>query len=552
MSPRDDDGHGTHVASTAAGTGVANANTFGFASGTARGIASKARIAMYKACWPDCFWSDVFAGMEAAIKDGVDILSVSIGFPEQPYYENLMARAAFAAVKKNIFICCSAGNDGPGMSSVHNAAPWITTVGSGSMDRSFPVQIQIGDKSFVGSSLYPGKIINKSYPLVNPGSCGFEKTVPNNVGGKIVVCSYGGVTDSFEDGKLIHEAGGVGMIALHSIFDGEEIRAVPYTLPSVTLGYKGGLEILSYINSTRNPSVSFRIHNITVVGKDRAPIASSMSSRGPNPIAPEILKPDIIAPGSNILAAWPPNVAPTASPHDRRRVKFNILSGTSMACPHVAGVAALLRAAHPNWSPSAIRSALMTTATTIDNEDAPLARYDDMGQATPLSIGAGHINPQMASDPGLVYDADTSDYTKFLCSLNYTEKQMKAFVDAPNSCTGHAGAPGDLNYPSFSVVFKGNSTIQELKRTATNVGELLPEIYKVRVINFEAEKLTVSVKPQSLVFKKLDEKQSYIVNFKSNYSVDKSVGVVKQMVFGSILWESDRHSVRSPFAVMWQ
>lgn len=100
-------------------------------------------------------------------------------------------KTSFAAVKKNIFVCCSAEKDGPGMSLVHNAAPWITTVGSGSMDRSFPVQNQIGDKSFVGSSLYPGKIINKSYPLVNPGSCGFEITVPNNVVEKIVVCSYG-------------------------------------------------------------------------------------------------------------------------------------------------------------------------------------------------------------------------------------------------------------------------------------------------------------------------------------------------------------------------
>lgn len=292
ISPRDDDGHGTHVASTAAGTEVANANTFGFASGTARGIASKARIAMYKACWQDCSPSDTFAAIEGAIKDGVDILSVSIGHPEQPYYENLIARAAFAAVQKNIFVCCSAGNDGPGMSSVHNAAPWITTVGSGSMDRSFPVEIQIADKSFVGSSLYPGKIINGSFPLVNLGYCGFEKTVPNDVAGKIAVCSSGGVTQSFEDGKLIHEAGGVGLIELNSIFNGEEVKAIAYTLPSLTVGYREGLKILSYINSTRNPTVSFRIHNMTVVGKDRAPIVATSSSRGPNPNAPEILKPD--------------------------------------------------------------------------------------------------------------------------------------------------------------------------------------------------------------------------------------------------------------------
>ncbi|KAH7860865.1 hypothetical protein Vadar_018913 [Vaccinium darrowii] len=100
---------------------------------------------------------------------------------------------------------------------------------------------------------------------------------------------------------------------------------------------------------------------------------------------------------------------------------------------------------------------------------------------------------------------------------------VKAFADAPNACTGHPGAPGDLNYPSFSVVFKGNCTIQELKRAVTNVGELLSEIYKVRVVNFEAEKLTVTVKPRSLIFEKLDEEQSYLVNFESNYSGHKNV-----------------------------
>lgn len=126
-------------------------------------------------------------------------------------------------------------------------------------------------------------------------------------------------------------------------------------------------------------------------------VVTSFTTRGPNPNAREILKPDIIAPGSNILAAWPHNVAPTGSRNDKRRMKFNIVSRTSMACPHIAGV--LLCSAHHDWSPSAIRSALMATATTIDNEDAPLARYEDMGQATPLSVGAGHINWPMASNP---------------------------------------------------------------------------------------------------------------------------------------------------------
>ncbi|GFY80296.1 leucine-rich receptor-like protein kinase family protein [Actinidia rufa] len=399
-------------------------------------------------------------------------------------------------------------------------------------------------------SLYPGKISTNSFPLVYLENCGSAITLPDHIMGKIVICTST-KSEAVKNGHLVQASGGVGLIQLNHVFEGEGLVAISYTLPSATVGYKEAMELLSYINTTKNPIASFRIHNLTVVGKERAPIVLSFSARGPNPVVPEVLKPNIIGPGLNILAAWPPNIPPSRSPYDPRRVNFNTDSGTSMAVPHVAGVAALLRAAHPNWSPAAIRSALMTTSATMDSQDRPIISYEDMEPATPISVGSGHVNPQLATDPGLIYDADISDYTKFLCSLNYTKEQMKVFVDGPSTCSSYFSSPGDLNYPSFSVVFKPKNYVIELKRTVTNVAEVLPERYKVRIVIARAEKFTVSVEPRDLIFERSYEKQSYRVKFKSNYLFDNSSSIVEQMVFGSISWESDRHIVRSPFTVMW-
>ncbi|KAF8411542.1 hypothetical protein HHK36_004096 [Tetracentron sinense] len=552
-SPRDGEGHGTHTASIAAGTQVANANMFGFANGTARGMAPKARIAMYKACFVSfgCTDSDILAAIESAIKDGVHVLSLSIGSEDDvpsPYYSNLMIIAAFEAVRRNIFVSSSAGNYGPKPFSVGNSAPWMTTVGSGSIDRTFPVQVRLGNgKLFLGSSLYTEKVHNATiFSLVNLGFCDGDNIVSKTVMGKIVVCDFGNVIIGF----MLKEAGAAGLIVLNGKDDGEGLMATAFTLPAANVGYRDGLELLSYINTTKNPMASFKFGDSTVVGKDRAPIVVGDSSRGPNPVVPQLLKPDLLAPGFNILAAWASNLSPTVSADDPRRGEFSILSGTSMACPHVAGVAALLRSAHPDWSPAAIRSALMTTATIFDRDYRRIASFEDMGKATPLDFGAGHINPQLASDPGLIYDADVSDYTKFLCSLNYTPNQMKLFVNGSDSCSGYAGSPGDLNYPSFSVVFAANNSIQTLSRTVTNVAEL-PDTYRVRVINQKPRKFAIAVEPQTLTFGKMHEKHSYEVLFTTTYIAGKNSNMADETEFGYIVWESDVHSVRSPVAVTW-
>ncbi|KAJ8564981.1 hypothetical protein K7X08_001441 [Anisodus acutangulus] len=554
QSSRDQDGHGTHTASTAAGAEVAGANVFGFAKGKARGIASKARIAMYKACGKtSCADSDILAAIECAIKDGVDILSLSLGYDDGPFYENPVAIGTFAAVKRNIFVACSAGNLGPYPFSVHNKAPWMTTVGAGSLDRDFPVEIKLSNnKTFVGSSLYPGRISGKSYPLVYIGNCSRTTIDRYKVKGKIVVCNTSKL-EAPRNGILIQKAAGVGLIQLNLATEGKGLRAMAYTLPSATLGYKEAIEFVSFIKSNANPTARFVRRKDTVVGKkERAPIVASFSSRGPNVVVPEVLKPDLIAPGLNILAAWPGDISPTRLKIDLRRVKFNILSGTSMACPHLAGVAALVRSVHPEWSPAAIKSALMTTSTSFDNAQLPIIKSEDMELATPLSIGAGHVNPESAIDPGLIYDVDTSDYIKFLCSLNYTEKQMKFFTNEANPCSGSSGiTPLDLNYPSFSVMFRPDSSAHVLKRTLTHVVMTKPEEYRVKIVNLNSEKITVSIEPRTLMFYESLKKQSFMVKFESHYVFNTSKRIAEQMAFGSISWESEKHTVRSPFAIMW-
>lgn len=193
----------------------------------------------------------------------------------------------------------------------------------------------------------------------------------------------------------------------------------------------------------------------------------------------------------------------------------------------------------------------MTTAGATDNGGLPILSYDDMQPATALGIGSGHINPQRATDPGLVYDADFTDYVAFLCSLNYSESQMKVFVDKLNPCSLFASLPGKLNYPSFSVVFKPGSNLLELTRTVTCVGKLLPEVYHINIVNPTPAKVTITEEPKTLSFSNIGEKQTFKITFKSSFMEENSTKVVENMVFGSISWVSEKHEVRSPIAVMW-
>lgn len=334
VSPRDRDGHGTHTASTAAGGHVANASLLGYATGTARGMATQARVAAYKVCWSTgCFGSDILAGMDRAIVDGVDVLSMSLGGGSAPYYRDTIAIGAFSAVEKGIFVSCSAGNSGPSKASLANVAPWIMTVGAGTLDRDFPAYALLGNKNrFTGVSLYSGSGMgNKPVSLVyNKGNSSGNLCLPGSlepalVRGKVVLCDRG-VNARVEKGAVVREAGGLGMILANTAASGEELVADSHLLPAVAVGRKTGDLIREYVRSDPNPTAVLSFGG-TVLNVRPSPVVAAFSSRGPNLVTPQILKPDVIGPGVNILAAWSEAIGPTGLEKDTRKTQFNIMSG---------------------------------------------------------------------------------------------------------------------------------------------------------------------------------------------------------------------------------
>eukprot|EP00250_Pteridium_aquilinum_P018887 c24226_g1_i1 orf=851-3208(+) len=563
-SARDSEGHGTHTASTAAGNSVYNASLGGLASGTARGMATLARIAVYKVCWQSgCVSSDILAAFEQAITDGVDIISLSAGGSVVPYFADPIAIGSFGAMERGILVSASAGNSGPSAQSVGNVAPWLLTVGASTLDRNFPATVMLsGNVSYTGTSLYTGdELRGAQLPLIYAGNAGLSggnasvslclsgMLDPALVRGKIVVCDRG-ISARTAKGVVVKNAGGAGMILANTILNGEELIADSYDLPALLVGYKDGVAIKDYIGSSQAPTATL-VFTGTVLGVKPAPVMAAFSSRGPNALTPEILKPDVTAPGVNILAAWTGKVGPTEQPGDNRVVAFNIMSGTSMSCPHVSGLAALLKGAHPEWSPAAIKSALMTTSFSMDNMGNTMQDNGDSTMSTPFAFGAGHVDPTSALDPGLVYDLNAQDYVDFLCSISLPSDMLALFTNGGYNCSGGKLDPSNLNYPSLSLVYyqDGNTSsyASTVSRTVTNVG-LGSSVYTVAVS--PPPGVSVKVEPSIISFTSMYEKKTYTVTCETSAKLLSSEDSDSR--FGSLTWSDGTHHVRSPIAFTWQ
>lgn len=573
-SPRDTEGHGTHTASTAAGSIVSNAGFFEYARGEARGMAAKARIAAYKICWSlGCYDSDILAAMDQAIEDGVHVISLSVGANGYaPQYDHdSIAIGAFGAATHGVVVSCSAGNSGPGPSTAVNIAPWILTVGASTLDREFPADVVLEDGRILdGVSLYSGEQLGEEkLPLVYGGDCGDRycysgRLDSSKVKGKIVVCDRGG-NARVAKGAAVKSAGGLGMILANTEESGEELLADSHLIPATMVGQIAGDKIRKYTTSDPGARASIVFKGTVIGTSPPAPKVASFSSRGPNHLSGEILKPDVIAPGVNILAGWTGSVGPTDLDIDPRRVEFNIISGTSMSCPHVSGLAALLRKAYPEWSPAAIKSALMTTAYNLDNGGNKIADLATGEASSPFVHGAGHVDPNRAMDPGLVYDIQPADYVSFLCSIGYDAKRIAVFTlgsSAADYCGGGGGGgiidrPGDLNYPAFSVVFDEGETTEKglavkYRRVLKNVAAAADAVYEVSVNS--PPSVEVKVSPTKLVFSADNKTAAYEITFTSarrNEGLGLGLGVVASQAFGSLEWTDGSHRVRSPIAVVW-
>ncbi|XP_050210190.2 cucumisin-like [Mercurialis annua] len=534
-SPRDSEGHGTHTASTAAGDLVSSASLLGLGLGTARGGVPSARIAVYKICWSDgCSDADILAAFDDAIADGVDVISLSVGGWPTDYFEDSIAIGAFHSMKNGILTSNSAGNSGPDPGSVSNCSPWSLSVAASTIDRKFMTPVKLGNGAvYQGNSINAFEQGNTMYPIIfsanavnqtaghNTDSryCSPESLNQTLVKGKIVVC------DGFDEEGAI-ALGIAGIVAPDGSYTDVGFT---FALPVSLVSSDNETDVIKYMNSTSEPTAMiFK----SVEQKDElAPYVVSFSSRGPSPITSDILKPDLTAPGVDILAAWSEATTVTGVEGDTRVVPYNIISGTSMSCPHASGAAAYVKSFHPTWSPAAIKSALMTTAY-------PMSQDTNTDQE--LAYGSGHINPVNAINPGLIYDAGEIDFVKFLCGQGYNATQLQLVTGDKSACSAAInGTAWDLNYPSFalSMSSSGKSVTRVYHRTVTNVGNT-STTYTSNIGSPAG--LKIVVEPNVLSFQSLGEKQSFVL------TVEATLPDIDTILSGQLIWSNNVHQVRSP------
>ena len=536
MSPRDYNGHGTHTASTAGGNyGVP---TTGAASvfGSISGMAPRARISVYKALWStqsgdtaSGFTADLVAAIDQAVADGVDVINYSISGTRTNFLDPAEVSFLFAA-DAGVFVSASAGNDGPTTGTVAHPSPWITTVAAGTHNRDGRGSVTLGNGATyngasVATAVGPAPLVDSTtvglpganatavalcFAAVDNG--GTPVLDPAKVAGKIVLCDRG--TNARVNKSLaVQQAGGVGMILVNT--SPNSLNADFHFVPTVHLADTDRAAVKAYAATT---GATATINASTIVFNAPAPFTASFSSRGPLTAGGgDLLKPDVIAPGQDILAA----VAKTPA---QGNLDFNLLSGTSMSAPHVTGLAALLKQLHPGWSPMMVKSALMTSATDV--LDGP--------NTNPLVIfrqGAGHVRPNSAADPGLVFDSGFGDWIAFLCGA----KQVTGSL-----CTTYGTIdPSDLNVASIAIGDLPGS--QTVTRKVTNVGKS-PATYTPSVAGMTG--VTVDVNPSSLT---LASGQTGVFTVKFT----TSTAPLNAYVGGQLTWTQTggSHVVRIPLVV---
>lgn len=533
-SARDDNGHGTHTASTAAGNAGVAASMFGIDRGTVSGIAPRAQIIAYKGLGDlGGFTSDLASAIDQAVLDGVDVINYSIGGgasgPGGDEIAFLFAEAA------GVFIATSGGNSGPGPATLGNPGtmPWMTTVGANTQTRFMQGTVVLDDGSeYTGASITPGL---EAAPLVDAEFAGGDLCVPGTldpavVTGKVVLCRRGAIARAAKS-QAVAQAGGVGTI-LYNNSDVDNLSTDNHATPAVHIDLTPGLAIKAHIAADGTPTAA-------IIGEqtgtwDSAPSMAIFSSRGPNPITPDIIKPDITSVGFQVLAGNTPY--PIGGVQGEL---FQAIGGTSMSSPHVAGAFALIKQAHPDWTPAMARSALMTTASqgVVDN--------DRVSPADPFGMGAGHMElggkaqKGSAFQPGLAYDAGLFDYAAFSCGQDWG-------IFTPGSCDflDSIGVPSEayaLNYPSIGMANVPGS--QTVTRTVTSVADDKGwRTYNVSVDAPEGYEITVS--PSSFRLKP-GGTASYSV---TATNVSAPVG---EWRFGSLTWsdKTGHYDVYSPIAV---
>ena len=543
-------GHGDHTASTAAGNAGVPVVIDGIPMGEASGIAPRARVASYKVCWtyddptnPDgsnsrnsCFNSDSVKAIDEAVKDGVNVINYSIS-GSQVSSADAVEQAFYRASLANVFVAASAGNSGPANAVAH-ISPWLTTVAASTHDRNFQASVVLGNGgAYSGASINPATVTAKPMILAehagmgggdaslcySAGAAGGQVLLdPAKVAGKIVVCTRG-ITARVDKSLAVANAGGIGMILVDN---GAGLVAEVHSVPTVHVNAADGAIIKAYA-PTEGATATI---NKFGIGTKPAPIMAGFSSRGQNRGDSNILKPDLTAPGVDVIAS----VSPSLTPAQRDGVAdgsfvppdaYASYQGTSMSSPHVAGLALLLRQLHPDWSPAAVKSALMTTGYSTLNDGLAGAQNGLL----PWAQGAGHVDPNKAANPGLVYDAGKADFVQYQCKVN------KALVSPASDCTtfGTLDETYNLNLPSITAGAIGNAVT--IRRTVTNVsGASATYNATASVPGF-----TTVVTPSSLTIP-AGGKASFTVK------LTRTNAQTNVWSFGSLTWSDGNTVVRSP------
>ena len=544
-SVRDYNGHGTHTASTAGGNAKVDVTGPGDPLGAVTGMAPRARIAAYKALWSTVDTStasgsgvDILAAIDTAVADGVDVINYSISGTTTNFGDGVEIAFLFAA-DAGVFVAASAGNSGPTTGTVAHPSPWITTVAAGTHNRSGNGSVTLGNGvTYSGASLAlpvgPAPLIDSTaaglpgadptavalcftaLDMVTFGGASVPTPVldPAKVAGKIVVCDRG-INARVAKSDAVRVAGGVGTILLN--VTPNSLNADFHVIPTVHLADTDRAAIKAYAATA---GATARINASQLVFNVPAPLTAAFSSRGPLTAGGgDLLKPDVIAPGQDILAAYSPAFS---------GLDFNMISGTSMSSPHVAGFAALLMDLHPSWTPMMIKSALMTSAGDI--LDGP-----NTNSLVIFRQGAGHVRPNSAADPGLVYTHGFNDWLAFLCGTTT--------LVGPATCSALQGAgfsldPSDINVASIAIGDLVNS--QTVKRRVTNVGGSAAT-YNATVLGMVGFVTTVT--PSSLTLNP-GQTGSFEVTFQ------RTTATLNAYTGGQLTWADDRgHSVRIPLVV---
>ncbi|MBA2443832.1 MAG: S8 family peptidase [Nocardioidaceae bacterium] len=530
LSPRDGSGHGSHTAATAGGNAGVDVAIQGQKFGHVSGVAPAAALAIYKACWiaPDpaddgCSSVDTLKAIDTAVSDGVDVLNYSINgdvaASSPPRTLDAIELAFYHAAAAGVFVATSAGDRGPDSATVAHNSPWVTTVAATALG-GFEGGIRLGDGIRVKGSIVsaqqagPLRLVDGAssaaagYTEHQAALCSIGSLDAMQVKGAMVLCNRG-IGSRLSKSLAVSQAGGSAMVLAND--SAGHTYADVHAIPTLHVTRAGGNDVRRYIARDSAPTGTL----LPTPDAVRPPvIVADFSSRGPAP-DDGLLKPDLAAPGTGVLAA----VAP---PSNLGRL-WDLYSGTSMAAPQVAGVAALLRSEHGDWSPAAIQSALMTTADRLS------------GRVSPLDQGAGALDPQEAIDPGLVYDAGRDEWSRYVQRLGVGHRPSRAALHSP----GRRWDATDLNAASIAI----GSLVgdRRVTRSVTNVSESTERFVAGHT---GLRGIGVAVNPSAMTLRP-GQSRSFEVSLSARSSARYG-----EYAAGTLTWTGSRgHIVESPTVV---